>query len=248
MNILARWMSLAVVALLAACGGGGDGGDEAPPPPALQSSATLTYTARNATDGMYDPWTPVLIEPTVTGVPAGTTMTFQVSNLPPGLAIDAATGLISGMADEEDAVISNVSVTMTAQGFTGSLFLIQPIRVHGISGITFFGGGFTFDERVLPTIFGSVGVPGTVDADAVMRTVVPNTGPLLGGPLPAGSTTTYGLDTVSSVPGGSMDPATGVFTWTPNRTGTFRLRWFADVSFKGVTRRVTSQDFRLIIS
>lgn len=245
------WKSLLVfipAMFLAACGGGG-GGDDGPATqaPTLESVATLNYQASNLSGVAYDPWTPMHLEPVLTGVPAGAAKTFRVGNLPAGLAFDPGTGVISGFAESPQMVTTSAMVTVSVQGYRGEISTTPKIWIHGLSWFASFGAGFTFDDRVQPTLTGTVGVPGTVHASAVMDTVLPQGGAVIADPLPTGATVVYGLAPASNVPGGGIDPATGLWSWTPDRTGTFVFQWYADVTYKGVTRRVTSPSYRVVI-
>jgi hypothetical protein len=109
---------------LAACGGGGDDdpapAPPAPPPPAVTAPSALSY----ATPQTYSVGTAITaLTPTVTG----TVTSYSVAPaLPPGLALDATTGAISGTPTASTA---DAAYTVTATNAGGSTTFALHIAV-----------------------------------------------------------------------------------------------------------------------
>lgn len=227
-------LATSLACLLAACGGGGGGGGETPPP-ALAANATLTYTASNAPAYAYDPWTPITVTPTVSGLPAGTALTFSGGGVE-GLGIAMGTGIITGrvLNDEQLGTRSTFRVQLTAAGYSGAIDTTVPINVHGLSFFLTAGGGFAVTGASQVT--GTVGAAGTFQAKLGMDVLEPN-GVLIAQPLPAGVALTYAFDAGGTpTPGATLDAATGVFTWTPPAPGTYNVAIRADGVANGIVR------------
>lgn len=236
----------ACVALLAACGGGDAGfvGEQD-----LAEVATLQYGALGQSElpggGMkyYDPFTPVDLQPAVTGLPDSVTRTFRATSLPEGLALDAATGRISGPA--RDSYVT-VEVSMTAPGYAGEITTFATARVAELLGsLESLDSGFvaadssTSGARQFRAVAGTAGkLRVTVSSGLRM-----DWGLSLVTPWPEGAVIRYGMDTVP--PGLTFDPASGVLQGTPTTPGAYVLDWSADVTARGVTRHYRNADTRL---
>ncbi len=107
-KLLVRCFGALACLVFVACGGGGGGGGDRPPP--IEPPSGLTYPTTTVAAVVGEAIAP--LTPTVTGVVDAWTVHPQ---LPAGLSLDAATGILSGTPTEPSAV-ANYAVSATNGG------------------------------------------------------------------------------------------------------------------------------------
>jgi hypothetical protein len=152
-----RGMGSVLALLLVACGGGGSSPAPAPPAPApsgLSYPTPQTYTLNSAIPALT---------PTVTGNPSGYSVTPA---LPAGLALNAASGAISGTPT---AVQATANFTVTASNTGGSTSAVLSITVRDVApDISYPRSNYTFSTgapagAVTPTVADGAVVSWSID-------------------------------------------------------------------------------------
>jgi hypothetical protein len=148
--VLRAAAGLAMTTVLASCGGGGGGGGN-PPPPAALSFATTTLA-----DGVVNvPYNQTL---RITGGSGALTFTVTAGELPDGLSLDAATGVIAGTPTGPVGA-ADFSVTVEdssappqddAEDFSIAINATSLGRNDSIADATALGNG-TFSASISPS-------------------------------------------------------------------------------------------------
>lgn len=116
-NSIFRWVcSVWAMLLLAACGGGGAAGTYYP------------FVGGSCEPGLVG--IPFSCTPNIGGLPPGSTLNLTASNLPPGLTVQANTGLISGTPTASGRY--SIVFQMTASGASGVLNFPYEISIGTI--------------------------------------------------------------------------------------------------------------------
>lgn len=184
-----RWLFtllLGAVALLSGCGGGGGGGGFFGFPPVVpQPPAGLSYAMTSA---IYEVGQPIV--PNRPSVSGGAVERYAIApQLPPGLVLDAGTGIISGTPT---AVSAPTVYTVTATNTGGSVTAHAQIEVR--------------DTPVAPT---SLSYTTPEALYVTTEPIVPNTAQVTGGPASA-------FAVAPALPAGlSLNATTGEITGTP---------------------------------
>lgn len=163
----AKLTSVALISIvLAACGGGKDrptttpspagGGPPAASPPV---SSTLNYPVTSLNAVLDQALSP--LSPTITGK----TSNFTIAPaLPPGLAIDGATGVISGAPT---AAMGAVTYTISAQGGNGALTTTITIAVTDVALQQIQGAGTETAIYTLPIATVGYADPANIDGTLI---------------------------------------------------------------------------------
>jgi hypothetical protein len=175
--------------------GGGSPSGSLPSGFTYTSSSGPPTNFRFLTTSLPDGSTNAVYSDTVITANAAGPITFGASGLPPGITIDAKTGLLSG----RPTVVSGFSVTITANDGTNTITFSTTLKISAAGGGG--NGGVTFTTTTLPQ--GTVG-----QAYTVTITVASGVGPFVFG-------------ATDLPPGLSLNGLTAVVSGTPSAAGTF---------------------------
>jgi len=186
--LLNRFLLPVLAALLTACGGGGGSDEEKPETLYVEFS----YPSATVTGGLFEP---VSVEPILSGLKGHKPSFATASALPPGVKLDANTGVLSGVTTAP--FLSNpVTVTMTVKDYEGALSASVFFDIRSQFSLTY----------QVPRLV--VGVPvsikptlaGQTAQDSLSFTVEPAVVPLTTGALPAGLSLNAATGEISGTP------------------------------------------------
>nr|USU32458.1 tandem-95 repeat protein [Methylobacterium sp. OTU13CASTA1] len=135
-------------------------------------------------------------DPAVVQAPSGDRLGFSASGLPPGLAIDPATGLITGTLPRDVAAVTAYAVTVTATDFAGAS-VTRGFTWTVADGAPIAAPDTATTRAGSPVLVAVTANDVAADGDAIRLVDAPGA-------------TTAAHGTVS------VDPATGLLTYTPD--------------------------------
>lgn len=188
-------------------------------------TGTLSYSSPSLVRG-----TASSINPSVSGVPSGTS--YAATNLPTGLSIDAATGVISGTASSAGSF--NITVTATATNFSSSL------QAHVIG---------TISDPAIGTLGATISysTPNPVTRSGGNSSPSPVTiSPTLSG-IPGGASPNYALASGSLPTGLSLNVSSGVISGTTS-VAPGNYNFAVNMSISGYSGSAASNSVTITVS